>query len=158
MSLKANIDAGLAAISPPNAPPFALDAKGAAVIPVPIPPALAQLTDGKLLVKVQVSRTGEHFSLYTALGRFKSAADNATLEALLQRNYYPDQTAGTTLAISPADDALVATYHWMLDSITPGDFTVLFTKFSSGVLDLLGAVVTMARTEPALEPAHPKAG
>jgi hypothetical protein len=159
MSLKDDLLAGLKAIDHPSAArPLTLDARGSCVVSVPIPASVARLTEGKLQVQVQMSRTGRQFSLRTPLARFTAAPDRALLENLLHRQYYPEQTTGIGLAVSPADDVLVATYHWMLDAIATKDFVSLFTKFSTGVLDLLGEIATLGRNEPGVEPVHPKAG
>lgn len=158
MPLKDDVLAGLKAIDHPNAAqPLTLDARGGCVVTVPIPASVAKLNQNELQVQVQMSRTGRQFSLRTPLARFASAPERALLENLLHRQFYADQSAGIAFAVSPTDDALVATYHWIMGSIATKDFVSLFTKFTTGVLDLLGDIATLARNEHGVEAVHPKA-
>ncbi|ACY19096.1 type III secretion system chaperone [Haliangium ochraceum] len=159
MSLRDDVDAGLAAIDAPGASKrLALNERGTCEVTVPIPKQAATLTDERLMVYVRMSRTGRRFSLRTPLAKMRETPDSELLENLLQRVYYPDQLSGLSVAMSPEDDALVAYYHWILDSITPEQFKALFTKFATGSLIVVREVAGMARQQPAIEPVHPKAG
>lgn len=158
MSLRDDVIAGLAAIDAPGArTPLALDDKGRCVVTVPIPKQVAALEDGTLLVEVRMARTGRAFSLRTALAKLREAPDAALLESLLQRGYHPDQVSGIGFALGAEDDSVVAVYHWILDGITPAQFSSLFAKFSTGALTLVREIASMARRDSSLEPVHPDA-
>lgn len=157
MSLREDVLAGLAAIDAPNAKtPLTLDARGRCEVIVPVPKQVAALTDERLLVEVRMSRTGRFFSLRSPLAKLRETPDAALLEALLQRQYHPDPVSGLGFALSPEDDVLVASHHWLLDSISPEQFASLFTKFSTGMFVVLREVAGMARRDASLEPVHPK--
>lgn len=159
MPLRDDVLAGLAAIDAPDAAsPLVLDDKGRCVVTVPIPEQVAALGDGRLLVEVRMSRTGRAFSLRSALAKLRETPDSALLEALLQRHYHPDPVSGLAFALSAEDDAVVAVYHWILDAITPAQFSSLFAKFSTGTLTLVREIAAMARRDSSLEPVHPDAG
>lgn len=159
MPLRDDVLAGLAAIDAPDArAPLTLDDKGRCLVTVPIPRQVAALDDSQLLVEVRMSRTGRAFSLRTALAKLREIPDSALLEALLQRNYHPDQSSGLGFALSAEDDTVVAAYHWILDSITAAQFSALFARFSTGTLPLLREIANMARRDSSLEPVHPDAG
>jgi hypothetical protein len=159
MPLRDDVIAGLAAIDAPNAStPLALDDKDRCLVTVPMPRQVAALSDGQLLVEVRISRTGRAFSLRAALAKLRETPDSALLEALLQRHYHPDPVSGLTFALSAEDDAVVAVYHWILDGITPAQFSALFARFSTGTLTLLREIAAMARRDSSLEPVHPDVG
>jgi hypothetical protein len=159
MPLRDDVLAGLAAIDAPDArSPLALDDTGRCVVTVPMPRQVAALSEGRLLVEVRMSRTGRAFSLRSALAKLRETPDSALLENLLQRHYHPDQVSGLAFALSAEDDAVVAVYHWILDSITPAQFSSLFARFSTGTLALLREIAAMARRDSSLEPVHPDVG
>ncbi|WP_428262392.1 hypothetical protein [Haliangium sp.] len=159
MSLRDDVEAGLREIDAPGSKaPLVLNPRGACVVTVPVPPQVAQLTDGAMLVQVQMGRTGRYFSLRSALAKLKETPDVALLEHLLVQQYYPDPIGGLGFAISAEDDALVATYHWIIDGIDPNSFAKLFSSFSTAMFDVLAEIAKMARRDSSLEPVHPKAG
>lgn len=153
MSLKDDVNAGLKAISINN--PFTLNGSGECLVYVPIPASIAHLTQAKLAVKVQMSRSGKMFSLYTPLANIKQTLNNAFLETLLQQQYYADRTSGLGFTLHTEGNTLMATYHWILEHISAEDFVALFTQFTVSSLNILREVTVMAHKESALVLIHP---
>ncbi|HEY9652118.1 MAG TPA: hypothetical protein V6C95_15745, partial [Coleofasciculaceae cyanobacterium] len=58
--------------------------------------------------------------------------------------FYAEQVSGVSFAINAENDTLVAVYHWMLESISPQDFSSLFQGFVTATLDLLREISNMA--------------
>jgi hypothetical protein len=158
MSLRDDVQAGLAAVAAPGGAPLALDGSGSCAVPVPMPPQVARLRDSQLVVTVQVARTGRYVSLRTPLAQFASPPQMALYETLLQRQYYPDLCAGMALALSTDDNTLCAVYHWSLDAIAPEQFAALFTRYAMGAIEMVRMIGAMAQRERALVPVHGDAG
>lgn len=155
MSLRKDINAGLKAISSPNATTaLVLDKSGGCMVSVPIPLTVADLVDSNLMIKVQLSRTERLFSLLSPLATLNGTPSQAFLETLFNRQFYADQVSGATLAINAEQETLIAVYHWMLDSITPAEFVSLFQKFALAVLDLIEEVGLMSKRERQVKPIH----
>jgi hypothetical protein len=144
MSLKEDINAGLVAISSPNKPPeLVLDNSGCCTILVPLPASVVSLVDGQLIVQVKLSRTGRFFTLLSPIGAIQEKLNREFFKALFYRQFYADQVSGVSIAINAENDTLVAVYHWMLESISPQDFSSLFQGFVTATLDLLGEISNM---------------
>lgn len=155
MTLQTDINAGLTAISDPNASPkLILDKSGSCFVTVPIPDSVAKLTDNQLIIKIQISRTKRYFSLTTMIAKLNGTPNNKFLEALFHRQFYADQVSGVSLAINAEQNTLVSIYHWMIDSISPTQFSTLFQNFSLATLDIIKEVGIMAKKERQVMPFH----
>lgn len=157
MSLRDDVNAGLAAVSRASAPqPLVLDDAGWCGIPVPMPPSVIELADGQIMLEVQISKTQDFFTFSSPLAVVKSTPSARFSEALLRRQFYADHVsgAGFALAVVGDEDLLVSVYHWMLDSITPEQFRALFKKFIGAVFDHVEEINTMARREFKVKPIH----
>lgn len=144
MSLKEDINAGLAVISSPNnSQKLVLAHSGCCTIIVPLPASVVRLVDGQLIVKVKISQTGRFFTLLSPIGVIQEKLSREFLEALFYRQFYAEQVSGASFAINGEDDTLVAVYHWMLESISPDDFSSLFQEFVTATLDLLREISNM---------------
>lgn len=155
MPLKEDVNAALEAMSRPDASSkLKLDDAGRCTIPVPMPPDIADLTDGALMINVEVSGTGRYFTLSSPIATIDQKTGGEFLRALLNRQFYADQVSGASFAIGGREDVLVSVYHWALDSISPDDFTALFKGFITASLDLIDEVGSMARKERRVKPLH----
>ncbi len=158
MTLKDNLNTGLGRVSSPGASePFVLDENGICVLPVPMPPTLVRLADNRLMVRVEMAPTGNLFSLMTPLAVVGKTASTEFYKTLFYRQRRAEQVVGLSMALQSEDekqDILVATYHWMLDAITPEEFAELFKKFTFGALVLIQEIVEMARRESAVKSLH----
>jgi len=149
MSLIEDINAGLAALSEPNRPDkLVLDGSGRCNIKVFLPASVVKLKDSNLMIQVQISRTGRFFSLLSPIGVLKGNPSREFFAALFYRQFYADQVSGASLAINAEDHVVVAVYHWILESITPNDFSSLFQGFVAATLDLLREVRDLAEVAP----------
>ena len=155
MGLQEDVNAGLAALSGPEAPSqLGLDSSGRCTVPVPMPASLVELEGGVLPVTVEGSGTGRFFTLSSPIAAINGQPSSDFFRALLNRQFHADQVAGGSFAVGGAEDMLVAVYHWMLDSITPEEFVALFKNFISATLDLIDEVDNMARRERLVKPIH----
>lgn len=154
MALKDDLNAALAALNGKTQP---LDENGWSQVIVPVPAALAKLTNEQLIIEVVLARTGKYFTLLTPLAVLKERPAAAFLEALLYRQFSADQVkaAGFGLSAGGDHDRLVALSHWPLAEITPPQFSRLFQNFVAASLGLIKEVNDMARREPALVLIHP---
>lgn len=178
MSLKEDINAGLAAIKNPNNPePLVLGAEGTVsaleglwcFVEVPIPESVIKLTNGQLIIKVVLSGTKHFFSLKTILATVYKHPSVAFLEGLLNNQFYTDRFLGVSIGYnavgadrlghSGEDDTLAVVYHWMLDSISPEQFQALFQQFVNSSLTVINQMEDIAKYEKNVEPFHkPKRG
>ena len=156
MTLYEDVNAGLSMVSRSKSSPLVLDASGWCGVPVPMPSSVIRLHDGQMLVEVQISATGDFFKLTSPLAACKSTPSAEFLEALLRRQFTSDHVSAASfaLAVTGDTDVLVATYHWMLDTITPEQFKSLFKKFVSAVFDLIDEINDMAQHESKVKPIH----
>ena len=158
MPLRDDINAGLARVSAADATePFVLDDSGRCVLPVPMPPTLVRLADQRLLVHVELAATGNLFTLTTPLGVVGNGTSTEFFRALFYRQRRAEQVMGLSLALQPESEKqsiLVATYHWVLDAISPEEFAELFKKFTFGALLLIQEIVQMAQRESAVKSLH----
>lgn len=144
MPLKEDINAGLAAISSPNKPQeLVLDDSGCCKIIVPLPPSVVSLVDGQLVVQVKLSQTGRFFTFLSPIRGIDEKLSREFFKTLFYRQFYAEQVSGVSFAINGEDDTLVAVYHWMLESISPDDFSSLFQGFVTATLDLLREISNM---------------
>lgn len=157
MALKDDLNAALAAMTPNSGKAQPLNEEGWSQLVVPVPPALAKLTNEQLIVEIVLAGTGKYFTLLTPLAVLKTRPQAAFFEALLYRQFYADQVkaAGFGLSAAGEHDRLVALCHWPLAEITPPQFSRLFQNFVGAALGLIKEVDEMARREPALELIHP---
>lgn len=178
MSLKEDINAGLAAIKNPNNPNSLVlgDEGGISVlegmncfVEVPIPESVIKLTNKQLIIKVVLSGSKRFFSLITILATVKGKPNNAFLAGLLNHQFYIDRFLGVSIGYnairassighSGEDDTLTVVYHWMLDSISPEQFQALFQQFVSSSLAVIKQMEDIARYEKNVDPFHkPKRG
>ncbi len=155
MSLREDINIGLKAISNPNSTnKLELDKDDNCFISIPLPPSVVKLADDKLMISVKISPSESFFSLLSPLAIIKKTLSAEFLEALFYRQFYAEQVSGVSLSINAEQMTLVAVYHWMLDSITPDDFRLLFKKFISAVLELIDEINDMAQCEKNIKPIH----
>lgn len=157
MALREDLSRALAGMSRAEGPQLALDDNGWGQITVPMPPEMAKLSNGQLIVEVVLSKTAKYFTLLTPLAVFKAQPEADFLEALLYRQFYADQVNGVSFGVSAGgnNDRLVALCHWPLPAISPEQFAGLFQNFVMAALDLIKEVNDMARREPAIVPVHP---
>ncbi len=155
MSLKEDLNLALEAMSNLDAPQnLELDESGRCTLPVLMPASLISLVDGRLMVTVELSRTGHLFTLSTPLAAFNGQPSSDFFSALFHKQFYADQVSGASLAIGGTEEVLVAVYHWMLDAITPDEFLSLFKNFVSASFDLIGEVGGLAANERRVTPFH----
>ena len=155
MPLKEDVNAALEAMSRPDASSkLTLDDAGRCTVPVPMPPEIAELTGGALMINVEMSGTGRYFTLSSPIATVDLKTGSEFLRALLYRQFYADQVSGASFAIGGREDILVSVYHWALDSVSPDDFAELFKGFISASLDLIDEVGNMARRERRVKPLH----
>jgi hypothetical protein len=158
MALKEELNQALAAMSRTNKKQLlALDENGWGQIIVPMPPDLAKLSNGQLIIEVVLSKSAKYFTLLTPLAVLKKQPGAAFLEALLYRQFYAEQVNGAGFGISSGGnhDRLVALCHWPLPTVTPEQFAALFQNFVTASLSLIREVNDMAPREPAIAPVHP---
>ena len=155
MTLEEDVNAALESMSRLNASStLALDDAGRCTIPVPMPPEIADLADGALVINVEMSGTGRYFTLSSPLATIDENTGADFLRALLYRQFYADQVSGAGFAIGGREDVLVAVHHWALDKISTDEFSALFKGFISASLDLIDEVNNMARKERRVAPLH----
>ncbi len=152
MSLREDVSAGLVALG--GNLPVTLDGNGTATVPVPLLPSIVKLANNRILVQVQVARTGDFFTLSTPLAELRSKPSQLLLSALLHRHMTAPQTSGLTFALNADEDGLFALYHWILKTISPEDFRALFQRFTTSTLDLLDEVNEVARRDSSVTPVH----
>lgn len=155
MSLRDDVNVGLIAISNPRAKEkLSLNAQGECSVPMPMPPSLIKLDDGKLTVKVAMSRTGRRFSFMSSLGQLSGQPSQQFYQRMWHYQFYSDQFSGVTLALSPEDNTLVAVYHWVLPTISEADFKALFKGFVGTMLELIREMRELARGERHVKLVH----
>ncbi|HEY9649182.1 MAG TPA: type III secretion system chaperone, partial [Coleofasciculaceae cyanobacterium] len=108
MSLKEDINTGLAAISSPNkSQELVLDDTGCCTIIVPLPASVVRLVDGQLVVQVKLSQTGRFFTFLSPIGAIQEKLGKEFFKALFYRQFYAEQVSGVSFAINAENDTLV---------------------------------------------------
>jgi hypothetical protein len=160
MSLKDDVNAALVELGHKVKFPVAqLDGEGLSRLTVPIPPMLHTLRDGELVIDIRISRKGDTFALFTPIAALTQPAKQVFLEALLRRQFINGQASGLSFAINTVDDdydALVVITHWLLPSITPEAFNLLYQRFIAATLYVIDDVNDMIKTTPHVTAIHPR--
>jgi hypothetical protein len=158
MSLRDEINRGLREISD-GKKTLSLDEQGRCTIPVPMPPSVVKLNEGRLVVTVELARSEHYFSLSTPLAEVTGEPGEEFYRALLYRQRFADQTSGVGFALDleGENDRVVGIYHWMLQSIDPEAFSDLFQSFVGGALSLIEELQGMSQQTQGIYPLHPGA-
>lgn len=87
---------------------------------------------------VRLALSGRYFTLVAPLAALDGPADAELLLSLLSRHADADRSDGAAYAIVSADsgDIVVATYHWLLPSISPDEFATVLQVFARAVRGL----------------------
>ncbi len=159
MSLRDEINRGLREISD-GKKTLSLDEQGRCTIPVPMPPSVVKLNEGRLVVTVELARSEQYVSLSTPLAEITGEPGEEFYRALLYRQRFADQTSGVGFALDleGENDRVVGIYHWMLQSIAPEEFSALFQSFVGGALGLIEELKAMAQQTQGIHPLHPGVG
>src|SRR5436305_359483 len=131
MTLKDDLNLALAAMTRSRENPLSLDEKGWTQFILPMPPGMDNLSNQRLIIEVVISKTANYFTLLTPLAVLDNRPTAKFLEALLYRQFSPDQVDGISFGLGAGGerDRLVALYHWALPAITPEQFSALFQNF-----------------------------
>jgi len=129
----------------------ALDGEGRCSVPLAAP----ALGDGKepmvLTIDVQVASTDEHFTISSLLAGVPAEPAAPFLFALLNRQFYANQTDGMSYALNAERNTLLLVYHWVLPRISPEQFASLFEEFALAVLRQLGEIAGLSRLDPGVK-------
>jgi hypothetical protein len=161
MSLRDDLNAGLERLA--GTVKFAvpqLDDRGAARLEIPVPPMLAALRDGVLIVDVHLSKSGDSFTLSTPVAATLGVVAAPFYDALLRRQQRGHQSNGLTFALEADNqyDALLALYHWILPYIEQDNFLALYQKFVTAALAVIADVDGMIDKTQNVQRIHPKHG
>jgi hypothetical protein len=161
MALREDINAGLQRLA--GTVKFAvpqLDDTGMTRLEVPMPPMLANLRDGLLVIDVHLAGAGDSFTLSTPVAATLGVVAAPFYDALLRRQQRGHQSAGLTFTLEADNqyDALLAVYHWILPSIAPDQFVGLYQKFIQAALGVIADIDGMIDTARNVQRIHPKRG
>src|SRR5689334_21997068 len=135
MTLRNHVEAGLATLR--SAAPLSLDEEGACEIPIRLPPSLAKIAGGRILIRIKVARTGNFFTLLSPIGQAAKEPPPFVLATLLADQFFVDQVGAASYSYNTETGIIFATYHWMLEAITPAQLSELVEKFSAATFLLL---------------------
>jgi hypothetical protein len=161
MSLRDDLNASLERLAGTvKFPVPQLDERGMARLEIPIPPMLANLRDGVLVIDVHLSKSGDSFTLSTPVAATLGVVSAPFYEALLRRQQRGHQSNGLTFALEADNqyDALLAVYHWILPYIEQQTFVALYQKFLTAALAVIADVDTMIDKTKNVQRIHPKQG
>jgi hypothetical protein len=144
MSLRDDVNAGLAALVDGTERQLLLDEEGACEIPIAIPPSIKKLAGGRLMVRINISRTGNFFTLLAPIAVASGDLPAAVLETLLGDQFFVDRTWAASFAFNAETGVVFASYHWMLSSISSAELRELFDKFCVAAFLLLERMAVIA--------------
>lgn len=151
MSLRADVANGLLKLSDaPRGRVLALDETGYCSIPLAAPVVAGSRSGKSLTIDVQVARTGSRFTLSSLLALMAPEVSTPFLAALLNRQFYSNQTGGMSYAINAERNSLLIVYHWILPNIAPEQFEALFQAFALATLEQLHEIANLSSLEPSL--------
>ena len=81
------------------------------------------------LVTLQQDPAGQHLTMHTEVGRLAADASKERLEALLAANLFWARTGGATLALLPANRALLLARRLELERLSLADFEASLGEF-----------------------------
>lgn len=153
MALKDDLNKALYVFGPTQKQ-FQLDEKGRCSI------IMRPKTDEKLPqylippIEVVLSPTGRYFTLTSPLAILKSEPSTGLCQWVMHRQFYAEHVSGLSIAIAlvGADDLLMAIYHWILETITPDQFSELYRKFLHAIILLTQEIQSISEKETAIIP------
>jgi hypothetical protein len=143
MALKEDLLAGLAALSEGTPQPLTLDDAGQCEIPMRLPPSITQIAGGKLPVLIKLARSGRFFTMLVPIAVAPEEPPARFMLQLLNDQLFVDTVRGVSFSYNLESGAIFATYHWMVETISPSQFCDLFHKFVAAaftLLDRMGAI------------------
>lgn len=157
MTLKDDVNKALAELTRSRETPLTLNEQGWGQIVLPMPPGVTGQSNQQLTIEVVLSKTGNYFTLLTALAVLNGKPNVDFFQALLYRQFSASQVERVSFGLSAAGerDRLVALCHWPLSAITPDQFSALFQNFVKAAMTLIREVKDMARREPTLVLIYP---
>jgi hypothetical protein len=150
MSLEDDVAAGLLALNATRQEPLSLDAEGACEITLRIPPTVVKLSGEKLVIRLEVAKTGRSLTLRAPIASTARELPVEVLDAMVSDQLTAARVGGASYTYEPEIGVIFAVYHWIVPSITPEQLGELIRAFSGAAFRALERMGTIARRVPGI--------